>query len=195
LFYKGKKMDGPSSSGTDLHGFGESVRTELEKRLPRSDVKALDVGTGFATNVRFLARVLSQGSLVWTLDPSAEVLNRARKLLKEDGLDRRVRFVRCGIEHVDVKDGFFDLVSSTMALHHLSDLHVAVAEMSRILTPGGKILIADFGPESAQELRFGHLHGAADFFDGEAVRAALRGRVTSLRKTGFGLWYLVEGTK
>jgi len=195
LFYKGKRMKKTPSPGADLQGFGYDVRGELASRIPHGDIKVLDVGTGFAGNAEFLAKTLSDGSRIWTLDPSAEVLTKARETLEAQGLGRRVEFVKGSIERVDLSGESFDLVISVMALHHMKSLQAALDGMSRVVRGGGKVLLADFSPEAARKLKFGGLHKAADFFSAEAVKSALRGRMRTSRAWDFGLWYIIEATK
>ena len=56
-------------------------------------------------------------------------------------------------------DGTFDVVTCTLAMHHVAPAEraEAVAEMARVLRPGGRLLIAD--AESGQSLRQGGLTG------------------------------------
>ena len=82
--YKGEKM-ALASRNSDLHGYGEAIRGELGRRIPRGKkLKVLDVGTGFGINVAFLAGWLSKGSAVWTVDPSKEVLADVKAALDEE---------------------------------------------------------------------------------------------------------------
>ena len=184
-----------SSGSTDLHGFGEEIRRELAERIPNDAVRVLDVGTGFAGSVQFLARAMPKGSRIWTLDPSSDVLASARKALKAEGLGGNVELVQASIEKVDFDDEFFDILVSVMALHHMSSLKVVLAQMTRVVKPGGKLLLADFAPKAARELKFRSRHVESEFFDGEAVQNALRSKVSSSRVWSFSLWYLVEATK
>lgn len=195
MFYKGRRMKGIPHPSTDFHGFGGAIREELARRLPRRSVNVLDVGTGFAGNALFLAKALPEGSRIWTLDPSDEVLARAKKSLRAEGLDHRVEFVRATVEKTDFGGHFFDLIFSVMALHHLKNLGDALDEMTRVLKPGGKVILVDFEPKAARELEFTSLHREPDFFAGNLVESALAGRMTSAKISRFGLWYLVEGTK
>lgn len=181
--------------GTDLHGYGGEIRKELDRRFPRNDVRVLDVGTGFAGNVQFLARVMSEGSRIWTLDPSMDALTNAKEALKAEGLDHKVEFVHAGIENAELDEGFFDVLVSVMALHHLRDLRTALRKMARVVKPRGKIILVDFEPIAARKLKFGSLHEESGFFTGKAVNAAL-GRLTrSSKVSSFGLWYVVEGMR
>ena len=124
MFYKGGKLVA-ASPNTDLHGYGEAIRKELEKRVPANkELTVLDVGTGFGMNVEFLARRLSKGSEIWTVDPSKEVLRGVKKALDKQ-LARLVRFAEASAEDLGFENGFFDIVVSVMLLHHIERLQPA----------------------------------------------------------------------
>ncbi len=194
MFYKGEKI-AAASSNTDLHGHGEEIRKELGKRIPRrKKLKVLDVGTGFGINVAFLAKWLSRGSSVWTVDPSREILREVRATL-ESGVARRVHFVEASADDLDFADGFFNFVVSVMVLHHIQKLRPALKEMARVLKPGGMMVIVDYKPRAAHELEFQTKHEESDFFDPAAVVNGLGGHGLVGRVGDFGVWYLVEAKK
>jgi ubiquinone/menaquinone biosynthesis C-methylase UbiE len=193
FYYKGQKQ-GTQSSNTDLHGYGEAIRGELKKRIPRRRLKALDVGTGFGINAAFLAKWLPEGSEVWSVDPSKEVLANVEAALEKEGL-RGVRFAEASADDLDFPDGYFDAVVSVMVLHHIEKLQPALKEMARVLRPGGTLAIVDYKPEASHELEFTTRHDEADFFEPDAVvkgvgRAGMAGRAHD-----YGVWYLVEAKK
>ena len=168
---------------------------ELAGRLSHDGVKVLDVGTGFAGNAEFLARSLSKGSKVWTLDPSREVLAKARKTLTAKGLSSRIEFVRGSASETGLESGFFEYVVSVMALHHIEDLGPAMREMMRVLKARGKILLVDYGPEAADEFHFATRHAKSDFFASSQVADILRGEGAEVMTLDYDFWYLVEATK
>ena len=192
--YKGEKM-AVASCNSDLHGYGEAIRGELGRRIPRGKkLKVLDVGTGFGINVAFLAGWLSKGSAVWTVDPSKEVLADVKAALDEESA-RLVRFAVATADDLDFQDGFFDYVVSVMVLHHIEKLQPALREMARVLKPGGRLVVVDYKPEASHELEFRTRHEEADFFEAGTVVKGL-GRL-GMKGTphDFGVWYLVEAKK
>jgi ubiquinone/menaquinone biosynthesis C-methylase UbiE len=194
LFYKGGKLLS-SSPNTDLHGYGEEIRQELGRRIPRDKkLKVLDVGTGFGINVAFLARWVSKGSAIWTVDPSKEVLTDVEAMLGSEGAGR-VRFSEASAEDLDFRDGFFDFVVSVMVLHHIERLQPALEEMVRVLKPGGKLIIVDYKPEASHELEFRTRHEESDFFKPAAVARGIRRSGVAGRTSDFGIWYLVEAER
>jgi len=194
LFYKGGKMVA-ASPNTDLHGYGEEIKKELGRRIPRDKkLKVLDVGTGFGINVAFLARWLTKGSAIWTVDPSKEVLADVEASLDEASA-RLVRFAVASAEDLDFEDGFFDVVASVMVLHHIEKLQPAIKEMARVLKPGGLLVVVDYKPEASHKLEFKTLHAKSDFFRPAAVVREIGKLGMAGRPTDYGLWYLVEAEK
>jgi ubiquinone/menaquinone biosynthesis C-methylase UbiE len=195
MFYKGEKLEGPVSSHSDLQGLGPQVRKELAGRLPRGDVRALDIGTGSAGNAEFLARSLAGKSRIWTLDPSKEVLVTAKKSLAAKGLTSRMGFVQASASETGLKSRYFGCVVSVMTLHHIEDLRPAIKEMLRVLKVDGKILLADYRPEAADEFHFEFRHEKSDFLTSTLVADLLKGMGAEVTTNDFDLWYLVEATK
>jgi ubiquinone/menaquinone biosynthesis C-methylase UbiE len=189
LYHKGKKVE-KHVTGTDFHGYGETIRNEVKRLLPSGQLKVLDVGTGFGTNVTFLAKNLPQGSKIWTIDPSSEILAEVKQKL--GGAASNVEFVRASAEKLDFPDGFFDLAVSVMVFHHMKDLGAAVEEIARVTRKGGKFIVVDYKPEASHELHFQSRHVESDFFKLKDVEKAIKSHNMSLKIKDFGLWYLAE---
>lgn len=183
-----------ASQNSDLHGHGEAIRKELGKRIPRGKrLKALDVGTGFGINVAFLLGHLKEGSEVWSVDPSEDVLARVKENLGENGT--RVGFHKANADDMEFEDGFFDVVASVMVLHHLEELQPALKEMVRVLRPGGSLLLVDYSPLASKELEFSTRHDAEDFSTPTDVVKALERVGVPTKVVDRKIWYLVEAKK
>ena len=105
----------------------------------------LDVGCGTGTlAIAAKARAVAGGD-VCGVDPSPEMVTRARRKAVKAGV--HVRFERATAEALPCLDGTFDLVLSTLMLHHLTDesRQQAVQEIARVLKPGGRFLAVDIG--------------------------------------------------
>ena len=76
------------------------------------------------------------------------ILDRARLVSGETMLDIEVETATA--QALPFADGSFDLVASTLMLHHLpkQDRPACVAEMLRVLKPGGRALVVDFATSS-----------------------------------------------
>lgn len=96
--------------------------------------RALDVGCGEG---RFCRKLRSLDVAAVGIDPTPALIERARAL-DRDG-DYRIGRA----EALDFPDGSFDLVVSYLTLIDIPDLIAAIAEMTRVLRPGGALLIAN----------------------------------------------------
>ncbi len=90
----------------------------------------------------FLAEELGAGSVVgadFTL-PMLEVAKRRRR----EG-NRRSRFVQADALRLPFPDGAFDVLTIGYGLRNVSDIPAALLEMRRVLAPGGRAVVLDFG--------------------------------------------------
>jgi ubiquinone/menaquinone biosynthesis C-methylase UbiE len=104
----------------------------------------LDVGCGTGTQALVAKKRVGETGRVCGLDPSVSLLAAARRKAKRAGLS--IDFQPGGIEQVPAPSQSFDVVLSTFMMHHVPD-HLkrqGLAEIARILTPGGRLLIIDF---------------------------------------------------
>ena len=137
--------------GTKMSGGRDTL---LELAAPAAGEAVLDVGCGTGTlALDAVARVPS--AEISGIDASPEMIERARHKAAKKG--SRVEFQVAAIESLPFADATFDLVTSSLMLHHLSsDLkRLGLAEVRRVLKPGGRFVLMDFARQSHS--RFGHL--------------------------------------
>ena len=94
--------------------------------------RLLDVGTGEGQLARAAARLGI--SLVVGLDPTAAQLAAARERAGGPA------FVRGGASHLPFPSGAFDAVVACLVFEHIVDYREAIAEVARVLEPGGRFL-------------------------------------------------------
>jgi ArsR family transcriptional regulator len=115
--------------------------------MPPLKVADLGCGEGYLTieAARWATRVVA-------VDRSAAVLKRARALAQR----RRVSNViwkKGELEQLPIRDGAVDVAMLSQALHHAHDPARAVAEASRITTPGGRVLLLDLRAHQEEWVR------------------------------------------
>jgi demethylmenaquinone methyltransferase/2-methoxy-6-polyprenyl-1,4-benzoquinol methylase/phosphoethanolamine N-methyltransferase len=129
--------------------------------------KVLDVGCGTGgVTIPAKQRVGKTGKAAG-IDPSPEMIAVASKKARRAGLE--VDFRIGAIESLPYPDAAFDVVTSSLMMHHLPE-HLQVqglAEIKRVLKPGGRLLIADMTRASNSMhagvftlLTFQHGHGS-----------------------------------
>ena len=145
-------------------------RALRERMLALAGLRAgelvLDVGCGTGTLAIAARRAVGAGGTVCGIDPSPEMIARAEAKARRASapIDFRVAV----IEALPYPDAHFDVVLSTLMLHHLPrDVRERGArEMRRVLKPGGRVLAVDFGRGADAEKRgfiaHFHRHGGFD---------------------------------
>jgi ubiquinone/menaquinone biosynthesis C-methylase UbiE len=97
----------------------------------------LDVGCGTGAAVRSASRVVASAVGV---DLSPAMIERARALATDSP---RARFIEGDVESLPLADASFSAVLCTTSLHHYPRPERAVAEMTRVLEAGGRVVIGD----------------------------------------------------
>ena len=108
-----------------------------------------------------LARIPSDAAIVFT-DVSAGMVDEAQRNLTSD-VDFTFRTV--DVQNLPFEDDSFDRVTANHMLYHVPDIAKAVAEIRRVLKPGGRFLAATNGPMHLHELKQFRVHVAPDFDD------------------------------
>ena len=118
-------------------------KTTVEQALIKPGDSVLDVGCGTG-EVTLLAKTYAKNGKVYGIDPAPEMIATARKKATRQRLD--IDFRMGAIESLPFPDASIGVVTSSLMMHHLSeDLKVrGLAEIYRVLKPGGRLLIADF---------------------------------------------------
>jgi ubiquinone/menaquinone biosynthesis C-methylase UbiE len=128
----------------------------------------LDVGCGTGTLAIAAKRRVGRAGLVTGVDASPEMISRARKKAGRAKAD--VTFLEGVVETLPLPDARFDAVLSTLMLHHLprNARRDFAREVRRVLKPGGRVLVVDFGRTPRGEkslLGHFHRHGHVDLSD------------------------------
>jgi demethylmenaquinone methyltransferase/2-methoxy-6-polyprenyl-1,4-benzoquinol methylase len=112
----------------------------------RQGQRVLDVATGTGMVAFALAR---NGCQVVGLDQSEEMLGVARaKLAARPALAKRVEFVLGQAERLPFADQEFDALTFTYLLRYVDDVAATMTELARVVRPGGRIGMVEFGVPS-----------------------------------------------
>lgn len=108
----------------------------------REGETVLDLGSGGGIDVLLSARRVGPTGFVYGLDMTAEMLELARRNAAEAGVEN-VRFLQGEIEDIPIDDATVDVIISNCVLNLSVDKPAVLAEMHRVLVPGGRIGISD----------------------------------------------------
>lgn len=104
----------------------------------------LDIGCGTGTLAIQVKRYVGKAGRVAGIDPGNQQIARARA--KAARLNLPIDFQIGVIEQLPFPDQSFDVVLTTLMMHHLPDSlkRQGLSEIVRVLKPGGRLVIADF---------------------------------------------------
>jgi 2-polyprenyl-3-methyl-5-hydroxy-6-metoxy-1,4-benzoquinol methylase len=119
----------------------------LGAHLPAGDAPVIDVGAGDAL---FAGLVAQTGARVKAIDPEPEAISCARRAITDAGLGDSVECLAGSAEAIPAADGSARAVLLLDVIEHLRNPVRALAEIRRVLAPGGVLLVA------TPAWRFGH---------------------------------------
>lgn len=143
---------------------------DLARLAPGDSV--LDVGCGTGTLAIRAARRVGPTGAVHAIDPSPEMIARARKKATKAKVE--VAFDTATVQTLPFPDARFDAVFATWMLHHLPRpaREAAAREIRRVVKPAGRIVVVDFGaPAPRRKGLLGHLHHRHGGIDLEQIVA------------------------
>ncbi|MFG3259953.1 class I SAM-dependent methyltransferase [Streptomyces sp. NPDC048172] len=159
--------------------------------------RVLDAGCGSGM---LSAALRDRGAVVTGIDASAGMLAQARRLLGEDA-DLHVADLR---DPLPFDDGTFDDAAASLVLHYLEDWGPTLAELRRVLRPGGRLIASVSHPFTSYAHRDPRpdYHATTSYtfdwaFDGESVpmrlwRRPLHAMTDAFTAAGFRLTALSE---
>ncbi len=117
------------------------MRRQREKVVPAAHGKVLEVGFGTGHNLAHYDR--RRVASVWALEPSRESWELARS--RVISVPFPVEYLPSGAEEIPLADDAADTVVVTFALCTIPDIAAALAEIRRVLRPGGELVFCEHG--------------------------------------------------
>ena len=108
----------------------------------RRGMAVLDVAGGTGDLTRAFARAVGPTGSVTLTDINGAMLERGRARLLARNVD--VPVVQCDAEKLPFSDRRFDIVAVAFGLRNMTHKDAALAEMRRVLRPGGRLLVLEF---------------------------------------------------
>ena len=156
----------------------------------RPGERVLDVGCGTGDVTLAAARRVGPAGVAYGIDAALEMVDVARSKARRRGLP--AQFMVEPVEALSFSDGSFDVVVSSLMMHHLPGelRRRALAEIRRVLRPGGRVVIVDLQAMSRSPRPWEpgwmvtRLHRLGTSSPVE-VQASIKARATLLNEAGF----------
>ena len=114
----------------------------IAKSGVREGGRVLDVAGGTGDLALAFAKKLGDRGEVWLTDINNAMLARGRDRLCDKGFI--IPVAQCDAEQLPFADDYFDCVSVAFGLRNMTHKELALAEMRRVLRPGGRLLVLEF---------------------------------------------------
>jgi len=142
--------------------------------------EVLDVGTGTALIPIGLARLDARARIVG-VDLAGSMLDLAASNVDRAGLADRIRLRAADAKALDVPDGRYEAVIANTIVHHIPDPMLALAEMARVVAPGGTVFVRDLARPAtdAEVVALVETHASGETATARALfEASLRAALT-----------------
>lgn len=121
---------------------GERLNEIMASRLPQKPgMSVLDIGCGIGGPACFIAA--RTGAVVTGVTNSQTGAAEAERVARDRGLGERVSFRVAEATDLPFADASYDVIWSCEAIHNVQDKAPAVRELSRVLRPGGTVVLGD----------------------------------------------------
>jgi ubiquinone/menaquinone biosynthesis C-methylase UbiE len=148
-------------------GIHKTVVEDVAATAP-TGAAVLDAGCGSGRLAVLIAR-RRPDLQVRGVDLEPGMVEVADRRAEQENLGSRVQFTVADLADLPLPDDSVDLIVSTASLHHWADAGAVIASLSRVLRPGGQMLIYDFRPVPA-----GRVYSAAQSLGSRVDRTLVR---------------------
>lgn len=128
-------------------------RYAIARTALRPGQRALDVAGGTGDLAAGMARRVGSAGLVVLSDINHAMLLEGRRRLLDRGIVGNVRLVQGNAERLPFPNGAFDCVTIGFGLRNVTDKAAALADMARVLKPGGRLLVLEFSRPALKVVR------------------------------------------
>lgn len=125
-----------------LHRFWK--RFAIARANVRPHHKVLDLAGGTGDLTAALAKNLNEHGQIILADINEAMLAKGRARLIDQGILKPIQWVQTNAENLPFSDHYFDCITMAFGLRNVTYKDKALAEMLRVLKPGGKVVILEF---------------------------------------------------
>jgi len=117
------------------------ILKQREKIVPKAEGRVLEIGMGSGINLSFYDP--ERVEFVWGLEPSEGMRRKAQANIARSNVE--VKWLGLPGEEIPLDDDSADTVMLTYTLCTIADFRAALAQMRRVLKPGGSLLFCEHG--------------------------------------------------
>ncbi len=136
----------------DLMSFGIHrwwKRFTLDMAAVRAGERVLDLASGTGDLAIKMAERLQARGEIFITDINSSMLDIARRRMIDAGLIKNTQYLLVNAEQLPFADNYFDCITIAFGLRNVTHIDKALAEMRRVVVPGGRVLILEFSkPQS-----------------------------------------------
>ncbi|WP_027965919.1 bifunctional demethylmenaquinone methyltransferase/2-methoxy-6-polyprenyl-1,4-benzoquinol methylase UbiE [Halomonas halocynthiae] len=135
----------------DLMSFGIHrlwKRLTIERAGVRPGHSVLDIAGGTGDLTLKFSRLVGPRGRVVLADINDSMLNVGRDKLIDQGVSGNVEYVQANAETLPFPDNTFDCITIAFGLRNVTDKDAALRSMTRVLKPGGRVLVLEFSKPS-----------------------------------------------
>ena len=141
----------------------------------------LDIGCG--TGLLSLKFLEAAECTVNGIDLSEDMLNIWKNKIEKSNLSNRVKVQLGDAANLDFEDSTFDIIASTVTLHHVKEKQQAINNFFRLLKPKGRFVIGDLDVDTSGDLNdIKRLRHILDYLKEELSLALLDGGVDAFSR-------------
>ncbi|MDY6798161.1 MAG: bifunctional demethylmenaquinone methyltransferase/2-methoxy-6-polyprenyl-1,4-benzoquinol methylase UbiE [Pseudomonadota bacterium] len=119
-------------------------RFTIELSGVRPGHKVLDIAGGTGDLTMKFSDLVGPSGQVFLADINASMLQVGRSRLTDRGYVGNIDYVQADAEHLPFPDNYFNTVSIAFGLRNVTDKDQALRDMTRVLKPGGKLMVLEF---------------------------------------------------
>jgi len=134
-------------------GLHHAWKRQAVAYLSSNDRNVLDVGAGTADLALLAANRLGSGARIVAADFNYPMLAIGLKKVRKADRQKQILCVQANAERLCVPDGTFDGVTTGFCIRNVADLSKALAEIRRVLKPGGRFVCLEFSRPTVGWLR------------------------------------------
>lgn len=131
----------------DLMSFGIHrlwKRVAIDVSGARAGNQILDLAGGTGDLSKRFSRIVGETGKVVLADINASMLNVGRDKLNNEGYVSNIEYVQANAEELPFEDNQFDVITIAFGLRNVTDKQKALNSMTRVLKPGGRLLVLEF---------------------------------------------------